>query len=288
MCAASLGWVRIDLHTHTHHSDGTDSPAELMANAAAAGLDVIGLTDHDTVAGWQEAAAHVPASGVALVPGAELSCTASGISVHLLSFLHDPKDPDLRRESTRARESRDGRAREIVRRVSADYAITWADVQAQAGPDATIGRPHIADALVAKGHVPDRSAAFGHILAAGGPYYVSYYAPDVIKAVRIVRAAGGVPILAHPRARARGRVIGDAVIAAMADAGLAGLEVDHRDHTDADREHLRALAADLGLLITGASDYHGTGKHNRLGEHTTSPETLEAIEAQGRGRIIRP
>jgi len=280
--------VRIDLHTHTRHSDGTDSPAELMANAAAAGLDAIGLTDHDTIAGWPEAAAHVATSGVALVPGAELSCTASGISVHLLSFLHDPEDPDLRRESARARESRDNRAREMVRRISADYSITWADVQAQAGPNATIGRPHIADALADKGYVPDRSAAFERILAAGGPYYVSYYAQDVIQAVRRVRAAGGVPILAHPRARARGRVISDDVIAAMTEAGLAGLEVDHRDHTDSDRAQLRALAHDLDLLITGASDYHGAGKVNELGENTTDPEVLEQIQAQGMGRIIWP
>ena len=279
--------MRIDLHTHTHHSDGTDSPTELMAKAAAAGLDVIALTDHDTIAGWAEAAAQVPGTGVALVPGAEMSCTAGGISVHLLSLLHDAADATLTRKFTRARTSRDTRAQEMVRLIARDYPITWSDVQAQAGPGATIGRPHIADALVARGHVADRTAAFEDILAAGGPYYVTHYAQDAIEAIHRVRAAGGVSILAHPRASARGRVISDEVIARMADAGLGGLEVDHRDHDDADRAHLCRLAQDLDLLITGASDYHGTGKMNQLGENTTSPQVLEAIEVRARGTVIR-
>lgn len=280
--------MRIDLHTHTHHSDGTDTPAELMANAAAAGLDVVALTDHDTTAGLAQATAQVSRTGVALVPGVELSCMAGGISVHLLSLLHDGHDAELTSEMDHARTSRDARAKEMVRRIAVDFPITWADVQAQAGPDATIGRPHIADALAARGHVPDRSAAFDHIVATGGPYYVAHYAQDAHAAVRRVRDAGGVPVLAHPRASARGRVISDAVIAELAGAGLAGLEVDHRDHTSTDRDHLRALAAELDLLVTGSSDYHGTGKHNRLGEYTTSPEVLEQIEAQATAQVIRP
>lgn len=280
--------MRIDLHTHTHHSDGTDSPTELMAHAAAAGLDVIALTDHDTTAGWAEAAAQVRSTGVALVPGVEMSCTAGGISVHVLNLLHDGDDAALAREFSRARTSRDTRAREMVRMIAVDYPITWADVQARAGPGATIGRPHIADALAALGHVPDRSAAFTDILATGGPYYVSHYAQGVLEAVRRAREAGGVPILAHPRAGSRGRVISDEVIGQMADAGLAGLEVDHRDHSEADRAHLRGLARELDLLVTGASDYHGTGKSNRLGENITSPEVLAEIEAQARGTVIRP
>lgn len=280
--------MRIDLHTHSHHSDGTDSPAELMVKAAAAGLDVVALTDHDTTAGWDEATDQVVRTGVALVPGAELSCMVAGVSVHLLSLLHADDDAALSGEMEHARTSRDARAREMVRRIAEDYRLTWSDVQDQAGPDATIGRPHIADALVSRGHVPDRSAAFENIVATGGPYYVGHYAQEARAAIGRVRAAGGVPILAHPRAAARGRTITDSVIADLADAGMAGLEVDHRDHTEADRAHLRGLARELDLLVTGASDYHGTGKHNRLGEHTTSPEVLEAIEAEARGRIIRP
>src|SRR5690625_2973097 len=259
-----------------------------MARAAVVGLDVIAITDHDTTAGWAEAAVQVGRTGVALVPGAELSCTAGGISVHLLSYLHDDDDPVLAAEFTRARTSRDTRAQEMVRRIAAAYPITWEDVQAQAGPGATIGRPHIADALVARGHIADRSAAFDHIVAPGGPYYVSHYAQDAHAAVRRVRNAGGVPLLAHPRASARGWTLSDEVIADLAASGLAGLEVDHRDHAEEDREHLRGLARELDLLVTGSSDYHGTGKENQLGEYTTAPDVLEAIEAQARGAMIRP
>ena len=188
--------VHIDLHTHSRVSDGTDAPAELMVNAARAGLDVVALTDHDTTAGWDEAAARVEATGVALVRGTEVSCTASGISVHLLSLLQDPDHAQLRAELERSRVSRDSRARLMVERIGADLGLTWADVEAQSGDDTTIGRPHIADALVARGYVADREEAFETILRTGSPYYVRYHAPDAVEAVRLVRAAGGVPDVA--------------------------------------------------------------------------------------------
>ncbi|WP_200837770.1 PHP domain-containing protein [Ruania rhizosphaerae] len=280
--------MRIDLHTHSRVSDGTSAPADLLAEAATAGLDVVALTDHDTTAGWDEAAAAVPETGVGLLRGAEISCTAGGISVHLLSYLHDPDDAPLATELERSRTSRDGRARAIVDRLSGDFDLTWEDVAAQAADGATLGRPHIADALVAAGVVPDRSAAFTSILAPSSRYYVRYHAPDAVEAVRLVRSAGGVPVFAHPRASARGRIVADAVVREMADAGLAGLEVDHRDHTDADRARLRALAGELGLFVTGASDYHGVGKPNRLGEETSSEAVLEAIAAAGSLEVLLP
>lgn len=280
--------MRIDLHTHSRHSDGTDSPSELMAAAAAAGLDVVALTDHDSTEGWEEASQQVAGTGVSLVPGAELSCTAGGITVHLLCLLHDPEEPELAAELDRARASRLSRAEEMVRRINADYPITWSDVLAQASSGATIGRPHIADALVALGHVPDRATAFEHIVAGRGKYYVRHYAQDAVTAVGRVRAAGGVPIFAHPLARSRGRVVDDDVIAAMARAGLAGLEVDHRDHDEPARRHLRGVAAELGLLVTGASDYHGAGKPNRLGENTTDPEVFGELIARADRQPIRP
>ncbi len=283
-----LNSVRIDLHTHSRVSDGTSAPADLLAEAATAGLDVVALTDHDTTAGWDEAAAAVPETGVGLLRGAEISCTAGGISVHLLSYLHDPDDAPLATELERSRTSRDGRARAIVDRLSGDFDLTWEDVAAQAADGATLGRPHIADALVAAGVVPDRSAAFTSILAPSSRYYVRYHAPDAVEAVRLVRSAGGVPVFAHPRASARGRIVADAVVREMADAGLAGLEVDHRDHTDADRARLRALAGELGLFVTGASDYHGVGKPNRLGEETSSEAVLEAIAAAGSLEVLLP
>lgn len=278
----------IDLHTHSRASDGTDTPAGLMAAAARAGLDVVGLTDHDTIAGWNEAAAAVAATGVSLVRGTEISCTAGGVSVHLLSYLHDPADAALAAGFADSRRHRTSRAEAMVARLAHDLPITWQDVLAEAAPGATIGRPHIADALVRLGLVADRGEAFAGVLRTDSPYYVRYRAPAAVDAVVAVRAAGGVPIMAHPRASVRGRVVSDAVICEMIEAGLAGLEVDHRDHTAAERDELAALAARHGLLRTGASDYHGAGKPNRLGENTTSPEVLAAIVEQGRIPVVAP
>ncbi|WP_024287120.1 PHP domain-containing protein [Cellulomonas sp. KRMCY2] len=280
--------MRIDLHTHSAASDGTDAPADVVAEAARAGLDVVALTDHDTTLGWDEAAVSAGHHGIALVRGVEISCRAGGTSVHLLGYLHDPADQELVAELDRTRRSRVGRARAIVERLALDYDLTWDDVQAQTVTGTTVGRPHIADALVAKGIVADRSAAFVSLLAVSSPYYVHHHAPDVVRAVELVRAAGGVPVLAHPGAIERGQVISDQVIRRMVDAGLAGLEVHHRDHDAAQRERLAAVAAASGLLVTGSSDYHGAGKPNVLGENVTSVEAFEAIESQGRLAVLRP
>src|SRR5699024_5130116 len=258
------GIVRIDLHTHSSVSDGTDSPTELIAAARRAGLDVVALTDHDSTAGWEEAAEAARAEGIALVRGTEISCKAGGVSVHLLSYLHDPQEPQLARVLAASRESRLGRAREMVRRLAPETGLTWEEVSAQAQEGATIGRPDIADALVARGVVADRGAAFETLLSASGPYYVRYRAPEAAEAVRLVRRAGGVPVLAHPRAATRGRVVAGEAVRGMASAGLAGLESAHRDHTKQDRRHLHHLADELDLLTTGSSDYHGAGKPNQL------------------------
>jgi len=176
----------------------------------------------------------------------------------------------------------------MVERIAQDYDLTWEEVEQRLEPGGTVGRPHIADALVARGYVADRSTAFTEILHAGGPYYVPYDAPDVREAIELVRRAGGVPVMAHPRAGTRGRVVEDEVIAEMAGAGLAGLEVDHRDHDEGAKAQLRALAADLGLFVTGSSDYHGAGKPNRLGENLTDPDVLAQIESEGYLPVLRP
>jgi 3',5'-nucleoside bisphosphate phosphatase len=281
--------VRIDLHAHTSASDGTDAPADLLASAARSALDVVAITDHDTTAGWAEAADGVEASGVALVRGMEISCAVDGISVHLLSYLHDPDFPELAAEVDEARASRATRAERMVELLSRDYDITWADVVAHARPGASLGRPHMADALVRKGIVANRDEAFADILGSRGGYYVSHYAIDARRAVRLVRAAGGVPVMAHPLAHRRGRVVSDAVIGELAAAGLGGIEVFHPDHDDVNVRHARALAEDLDLLVTGSSDYHGTGKLTRLGDHTTDPAVLQQIEAEASGvPVVRP
>jgi 3',5'-nucleoside bisphosphate phosphatase len=281
--------MRIDLHTHSSASDGTESPAQVVASAAEAGLDVVALTDHDTTSGWGEAAASAKHHGIALVRGIEISCQHEEVSVHLLGYLQDPASPGLLAELDRSRESRQTRARRIVERLSQDVPVSWDDVLAQIEPGATIGRPHIADAMVDKKIVATRSEAFEFYLKNGSPYYVSHYAPDPVEAVRLLGEAGGVAVMAHPFARIRGEVVADTLIEAMADAGMAGLEVHHPEHTGPQVRHGTDLAATLGLFVTGSSDYHGDGKPNRLGDCTTDPVVLQRIEDLASGSpVLRP
>ena len=270
--------MRIDLHTHSTASDGTQSPAAVVSSAAEAGLDVLALTDHDTTRGWAEAAAAAQHHGIALVRGIEISCQHEGITIHLLGYLQDPASPGLLEEQSRSRQSRETRAQRIVELLSRDLPLHWDDVLEQIGPGATIGRPHIADALVAKGIVASRDAAFADYLYDGSPYSARHYASDPVEAVRLVREAGGVAVMAHPFASQRGRVVDDSIIEAMAAAGMAGLEVHHRDHDGDEVRHGLDLAASLDLFVTGSSDYHGAGKCNLLGENTTDPAVLQRIE----------
>lgn len=272
-----------DLHAHSTVSDGTESPAELMAQAAAAGLWGVALTDHDSTAGWAEAAGAVPATGVVLVPGMELSTREGFMSVHMLAYLVDPLDDRLIAETARIRESRLTRAEEIVRRIGRDYELSWDDVLAQTTEGGTIGRPHIADALVARGHVATRSAAFAGILHPRAGYAQPHYAPDPLTGVRLIRAAGGVPVLAHPGTRGAERVIPPDRLRRLVDAGLFGLEVDHPENRPDAKARLRELATQHGIAVTGSSDYHGTGKPNRLGESRTAADVVERIIAEGRG-----
>ena len=271
--------MRIDLHTHSWISDGTEPPAALVAGAASTGLDVVALTDHDQTSGWDEARSAALANGIGWLGGMELTCRlpVSGISVHMLAYAFDPQDQDLSAAMGALRGSRDGRARAMVERLSEDFPITWDDIVAQTQPGATIGRPHRADALVAAGVVPDREQAFAHILSPRGRYYVGQAALDPVEAVRLIHAAGGVSVMAHPAASERGRVIGKQEMLDVVSAGLDGVEIDHRDNTEAGRASLRALASERGLITTGSSDYHGTGKPNLLGENVTAPHQLLRI-----------
>ena len=274
----------IDLHTHSTASDGTTPPAVLVREAREAGLDVVALTDHDTTDGWAAAAAALPA-GLSLVRGTEISCVRDGISLHLLSYLHDPDEPALSGKLRELRESRVGRAERMARMLEADgTGVTWERVQELAG--GTVGRPHVAQALIEQGHVASVAEAFtADWIGTHGRYWVAKLELDVVDAVRLVVGAGGAAVFAHPAASKRGRTVGDDVIADMAAAGIVGLEVDHVDHDDAERAHLRGLARELGLLTTGSSDFHGTNKTVRLGEHTTPEEQYERLVAAASGRI---
>jgi predicted metal-dependent phosphoesterase TrpH len=273
----------IDLHTHSSVSDGTETPSQLVRAALAAGVGTIGLTDHDSTAGWHEAFTAAEGTGLTIIPGMELSTNYGPASVHMLAYLFDPLDGAIIAETARIRDGRLHRAERIVERIAVDYDLTWDDVLAESTDGSTLGRPHIADALVRKGHVPNRSAAFESILHWRSGYYEKYYAPSPLEGVRMIVAAGGVPVLAHPATHGRYRPMNDTVIRELADEGLFGLELDHRDNTDEGKRQLRVLAERYGLEITGASDYHGEGKPNRLAENTTSPEVLEKLIARGTG-----
>ncbi|MCR1161399.1 PHP domain-containing protein [Paenarthrobacter sp. UW852] len=281
--------MRIDLHAHSNVSDGTETPAGVIVSAVSAGLDAVALTDHDSTDGWDQAAATAVEHGIAFVPGMEISCrTEQGISVHLLSYLHDPSHPGLLEEITKSKDARLTRAEHMVTLLSEDYPLTWDDVIHHVAPGATVGRPHIADALVAAGVVADRTEAFTSILTSHSRYFVQHYAPNPAVAVELVRAAGGVPVFAHPVASSRGRIVGERTYREMVDAGLLGVEVDHRDNPEDGRRFLREMAARHGLLMTGSSDYHGAGKPNLLGENTTPADVLARIEDLATGsKVVR-
>jgi 3',5'-nucleoside bisphosphate phosphatase len=274
---------RIDLHTHSNASDGTDRPAELVAVAAAAGVDVLAITDHDTTAGWAEAAAALP-PGMRLLRGAEFSCvspTGRGdrpVAVHLLGYQFDPEHPAIVAEQARLRGERVDRLRRMTEKMAADgYPVDPDAVFALLPEGASAGRPHLARALVAAGVVGSVTEAFVELLYNGSPYFVPKTDTPVRDAIDMVRAAGGFTVFAHPLARRRGRVVEPSVIAELAGAGLVGVEVDHPDHTPEDRELLRRLAADTGLAATGSSDYHGTNKTTPIALETTAPEALEQL-----------
>jgi predicted metal-dependent phosphoesterase TrpH len=273
----------IDLHTHSSVSDGTETPTELVRAAAAAGLGTVALTDHDSTAGWAEAAVASSDTGLMVVPGMELSTNHGPASVHMLAYLFDPLDAAVIRETARIRDGRLHRAERIVDRIAEDYDLTWDDVLDQSVDGGTIGRPHIADALVARGHVVDRSAAFASILHWRGGYYEKYYAPSPLDGVELIVGAGGAPVLAHPGTRGREWVIDEKNLAKLKDAGLFGLEIHHRDNTASGKERLFELADRFDLAVTGSSDYHGEGKPNRLGENSTSPEVLELLLSTATG-----
>lgn len=272
--------MRIDLHTHSDRSDGTDKPAELVRRARDAGVDVLALTDHDTTEGWDEAAAAAEQLGVTLVRGIEISTRYAGHGVHLLAYLPDPTHPELLEELDRVLEGRNDRLPATLARLRALGIDIEADhVRELAGDAAALGRPHVADALVARGVVRDRDQAFADYLGPNGPAYVDRYAADLVTMLGTVAAAGGVSVIAHPWAsRYKHTALDEAGLAALREHGLAGIEVDHEDHTPDVRRTLAGIARNLGLVATGSSDYHGLGKTGHdLACNTTDPDQLDRL-----------
>jgi predicted metal-dependent phosphoesterase TrpH len=270
----------IDLHTHSTASDGTDSPGELVAAAHRAGVDVLAITDHDTTGGWAEAAAALP-PGMRLVRGAEFSCVSPTgraerpVSVHLLGYLFDPTHEAIVAEQARLRDERVTRLARITEKMAADGYPVDVESVFELVPDGTsAGRPHLARALVRAGVVDSVNNAFATLLHNGSPYYVPKADTPVERAIAMVRAAGGVAVFAHPLA------------VDLAAIGLGGVEVDHPDHAPADRELLRELAAEHGLVTTGSSDYHGTNKTTPVGAERTAPDALDALVERTSGAEV--
>ena len=275
------------MHTHSNVSDGTDTPRELINKALATGLTKIALTDHDTIAGWDEATLYLR-PGLDLILGSEISCqTEDGISVHMLGLLFDPNNKELSEVLSTTRDNRIGRMEKIINRLNeAGISITMEEVLAQLSDGATLGRPHLADALVAKKVVKDREEAFAELLHNNSKYYISHYSPTPEAVIKLIKGAGGVAVIAHPLASLRGRTVSVASFDSMVKAGLDGIEVSHRDHTLEQQELLAKIVKEFNIVATGSSDYHGNGKLNQLGEFTTSQEAFEILEAKADARRV--
>jgi predicted metal-dependent phosphoesterase TrpH len=274
--------MRIDLHTHSTVSDGTLSPTGVIEAAVAAGLDVVALTDHDSLRGWPEAAQAAGRAGIVFVPGVEISCrwyaVEPSIPLHLLGYLLDPAHGPLLAELARIREAREDRGQRMVELMRTDgLDVTWDEVLGYAA-GGTVGRPHLAQALIRRGLAATVSDAFAPDML-GQRWRLPKEDVDVFRALALIRDAGGVPVFAHPRATRRGRVVPDSLIVEMTAHGLFGLEADHEDHSPEERVAVRALAAELGLVCTGSSDFHGTNKTVPIGANLTPPEVLDAIRA---------
>jgi len=277
----------IDLHTHSLASDGTDTPGELVNKALATGLTKIALTDHDTLAGWDEAINYLR-PGLDLILGSEISCqTDDGISVHMLGLLFDPENQALLKMLEQTRDNRVGRMEKIISRLNeAGIEISMAEVMAQVAEGATLGRPHLADALIAKKFVKDREEAFSELLHNNSKFYISHYSPTPEVVIKQIKQAGGVAVIAHPLASLRGQTITVESFESMVSAGLDGIEVSHRDHTIEQQALLSDIVKEFNLVATGSSDYHGNGKLNQLGEFTTSELAFETLEAKANARRV--
>jgi predicted metal-dependent phosphoesterase TrpH len=271
--------MRIDLHTHSDRSDGTMTPTELVRHAAEMSVDVLAITDHDCFAGWDEALEAAVDHNVTLVRGIEISCRYDGQSVHLLGYLPDPTYAPLQDELRRVLDGRSSRLPAILDRLQGlGIEIGIDDVRRVSVDAAAMGRPHVADALIALGVIKDRDEAFAKYLGPGGPAYVDRYAADLPTMIQTVRGAGGVTVVAHPWGRHAHSALSPEGFAALKQVGLAGVEVDHEDHSPQIREELRGLAKELDLVVTGSSDFHGTGKTGHdLACNTTSPEQYDRL-----------
>ncbi|WEV69751.1 PHP domain-containing protein [Bifidobacterium sp. ESL0775] len=285
-CTPGTGW---DLHCHTVFSDGTETPAQLVALASSLGLHGVAITDHDTTAGWADARQTAQAQGFPLLRGSEITAQDDHVSVHMLAYQYDPENAGIVELFASTRAARVTRAKQMVSRLAKDFPISWDDVlrQAKKGDETTVGRPHMADALVAAGVYRTRSEAFAGAIASSSKYYIPTPSPTALRVVEVVKEAGGVSVVAHPADYSRNKVLlSDDQIRRLVRAGLGGLEVWHRGNSPEARRHLLGLAQELDLLVTGGSDWHGAGKPNKLGENLTRDDVVAEIVRRGAIKLV--
>jgi predicted metal-dependent phosphoesterase TrpH len=273
-----------DLHTHSTFSDGTLTPGQVVELATTRDLTGIALTDHDNTGGVTQARTAARGTGLTVLLGCELSAEHAGNPVHVLGYGFDPDEPAFAAKRAWIIDGRLTRTRRMVERLRALGAPVDLDRVRELAGGGAVGRPHVARAMVEAGVVDDLAAAFGpDWIGTGGRAYVPKDAVAPVEAVELIHGAGGVAVLAHPSVHAGAAAVPEPVIRAMAAAGLDGLEVDHPDQAPPDRARWRALAAELGLETTGASDCHGALYGYRLGSERTPDATVERLLARAVG-----
>ncbi|HUL86274.1 MAG TPA: PHP domain-containing protein [Actinomycetota bacterium] len=269
-----------DLHTHSTYSDGTATPAENVRLAIERGLEGIAVTDHDTTGGYADAFAAAEGTPLQIIPGIEFSAEYEGASLHVLAYWADPEHDGLREELRRLSDTRFRRGEQMVEKLQElGYDVSFERVRAIAGDD-LIARPHLAQAMVEAGIVPTEEEAFDRFISDGGIAYVPKHALDPLDAIALIADAGGACVLAHPGMWRDADAVPQELIERMATAGMAGLEVDHPDHDEAQRAAYRRLAERLDLVPTGASDCHGARYGFRLGVCTTPREVVDDLRAR--------
>jgi predicted metal-dependent phosphoesterase TrpH len=263
-----------DLHIHTTFSDGTLDPEETVKLAKKAGLTVITITDHDVVAGIDRAQQAGRQVGLEVIPGIELTTEDLDAEIHILGYFFDHHDPGLIEVITRIQKSREERIFKICEKLKGLGVDLRPEKVFEIAGHRAAGRPHVARALLAEGHIKDFKEAFNRYLGFHGPAYVPHYKLSPEKAIKLVIAAGGIPVYGHPAVSNRDQAIPDLI-----QAGLAGIEVYYGGHNHSQTRHYLKLAEKYGLLVTGGSDFHGVnvGREISLGQSSLADELMEKI-----------
>lgn len=265
-----------DIHTHSSFSDGTTSVNEIAQEISRLGLRGFSLTDHDTIVGWDNAREAAESFKVDFLPGIEITTKFDGLSRHLLAYGIDANHVEIFKALDEVRASRETRIDRMVENLSVDFSFTLENIL-KGSDTVSLGRPHLADALIEAGYFANRSEAFDAVLHPDSPYYTTTTVLHTLDAIRLVRAAGGVPVIAHPAATRQDAPLPVESLQQFVEAGLWGIELDHPENRTEWLPGLEAAANEFNLVVTGASDFHGSGKSNRLGDRFSDVSVVERI-----------